>query len=44
MKKTILGSGIYNYDIIVVRDYPEWPRLRLFNEKVVLEEAGYIIT
>lgn len=41
MKKTILGSGIYNYDIIVVRDYPEWPRLRPFNdENVVLEEVG----
>ena len=40
MKKTIIGSGIYNLDTIVVRDYPEWPRLRPFNDNVVLEEVG----
>ena len=40
MKKTIIGSGIYNLDTIVVRDYPEWPRLRPFADNVVLEEVG----
>ena len=40
MKKTIIGSGIYNLDTIAVRDYPEWPRLRPFNDNVVLEEVG----
>ena len=40
MKKTIIGSGIYNLDKIIVRDYPEWPRLRPFTERQVLEEVG----
>lgn len=40
MKKTIIGSGIYNLDTIVVRDYPEWPRLRPFTDNVSLEEVG----
>ncbi len=40
MKKTIIGSGIYNLDTIVVRDYPEWPRLRPFTDNVILEEVG----
>ena len=40
MKKTIIGSGNYNLDIISVRDYPEWPRLRPFTDKVILEEVG----
>lgn len=40
MKKTIIGSGIYNLDTIVVRDYPEWPRLRPFTDNVYLEEVG----
>lgn len=40
MKKTIIGSGIYNLDTIVVRGYPEWPRLRPFTDNVVLEEVG----
>ena len=40
MKKTVIGSGIYNLDTIVVRDYPEWPRLRPFTDNVVLEEVG----
>ena len=40
MKKTIIGSGIYNLDTIVVRDYPDWPRLRPFTDNVVLEEVG----
>ena len=40
MNKTIIGSGIYNLDTIVVRDYPEWPRLRPFTDNIVLEEVG----
>ena len=40
MKKTVIGSGIYNLDTIVVRDYPEWPRLRPFTDNVALEEVG----
>ncbi len=40
MNKTIIGSGIYNLDTIVVRDYPEWPQMRPFTDKVVLEEVG----
>ena len=40
MKKTIIGSGIYNLDTIVVRDYPEWPQLCPFTDNVVLEEVG----
>jgi len=40
MKKTIIGSGIYMLDTIVVRDYPEWPRPRPFTEQTVLEEVG----
>ncbi len=40
MKKTIIGSGIYYLDIIVVRDYPEWPQLRPFSDHTVLEEVG----
>ena len=40
MKKTIIGSGIYMLDIIVKRDYPEWPRLRPFTDRTVIEEVG----
>ena len=40
MKKTIIGSGTYNLDIIVVRDYPEWPQMRPFTDDVALEEVG----
>lgn len=40
MKMTIIGSGNYNLDTIVVRDYPEWPQLRPFTDNVVLEEVG----
>ena len=40
MKKTIIGSGNYNLDTIVIRDYPEWPRLRPFTDNVFLEEVG----
>lgn len=40
MRKTIIGSGQYNLDTIVVRDYPEWPQMRPFTDKVVLEEVG----
>ena len=40
MEKTIIGTGIFNLDIIVKRDYPQWPLLRPFTEEVVLEEVG----
>jgi sugar/nucleoside kinase (ribokinase family) len=40
MRKTIIGSGIYNLDEIVVRDYPAWPLLRPFADRTVLEEVG----
>lgn len=40
MKKTVIGSGVYILDTIVVRDYPEWPNLRPFTERIVLEEVG----
>ena len=39
--KTILGTGIFNLDVIYVRDYPMGcQRNRVFNETLVLEEAG----
>lgn len=40
MEKSIIGTGIFNLDIIVKRDYPQWPVLRPFTEEVVLEEVG----
>lgn len=40
MRKTIIGTGIFNLDTIVVRDYPAWPALRPFVDKEVLEEVG----
>ena len=40
MKKTILGSGVYNLDIIEVRDYPQWPLQRPFTDREVLREVG----
>ncbi len=40
MKKTVIGSGIYMLDSIVVRDYPAWPSLRPFTERAVIEEVG----
>ena len=40
MKKTVIGSGIYMLDIIVVREYPEWPALRPFTDRTVIEEVG----
>lgn len=40
MEKTVIGTGIFNLDIIVGRDYPEWPQLRPFTDNVVLEEVG----
>lgn len=39
MRKTIIGTGIFNLDTIVVRDYPAWPALRPFVDKEVLEES-----
>jgi len=41
MKRRILGTGVFNLDTIVVREYPEGPqKQRVFNEKTVLEEVG----
>ena len=40
MKKTVIGSGIYCLDKIVVRDYPAWPQARPFTDRTVLEEVG----
>ena len=40
MEKSIIGTGIFNLDIIVKRDYPQWPDMRPFEDKVVLEEIG----
>ena len=40
MRKTVIGSGIYNLDAIVVRDYSSWPRLRPFTDRTVIEEVG----
>ena len=35
-----VGSGIYNLDTIVVRDYPDGPAGKRFTDKVVAEEVG----
>jgi len=35
-----VGSGIYNLDTIVIRDYPDGPARKRFTEKVVAEEVG----
>ena len=40
MQKTIIGTGIFNLDTIVVREYPSWPARRPFVEKEVLQEVG----
>lgn len=40
MEKSIIGTGIFNLDIIVKREYPQWPEMRPFEDKVVLEEVG----
>ena len=40
MDKTIIGTGQFNLDIIVVREYPQWPALRPFVDKEVLREVG----
>ena len=40
MDKTIIGTGIFNLDIIVVREYPQWPAMRPFVDKEVLQEVG----
>ena len=36
----IVGSGIYNLDTIVVREYPDGPGGKGFTERVIAEEAG----
>lgn len=39
--KRILGTGIFNWDLIYVREYPlGHQRNRIFEEKLVVEEAG----
>ena len=39
--KKILGTGIYNWDSIYVREYPLGPQHnRIFDEKLVIEEVG----
>ena len=39
--KKIIGTGIFNWDSISVREYPQGPqRNRIFDEKLVLEEVG----
>lgn len=35
-----VGSGIYNLDTIVVRDYPDGPAGKRFIDKVIAEEVG----
>ena len=35
-----VGSGIYNFDTIVVREYPDGPAGKRFKERTVVEEAG----
>lgn len=35
-----VGSGIYNLDTVVIRDYPEGPAGKRFTERVVAEEIG----
>ena len=40
MDKSVIGTGIFNLDIIVKRDYLQWPAMRPFEDKVVLEEVG----
>lgn len=35
-----VGSGIYNLDTVVVREYPDGPDGKRFTEKVVAEEVG----
>lgn len=40
MRKTVIGSGIYNLDAILVREYPAWPAMRPFTDRPVMEEVG----
>ena len=40
MQKTIIGTGIFNLDTIMVREYSEWPAMRPFVDKEVLQEVG----
>lgn len=40
MEKSIIGTGIFNLDIIVVREYPDWPSLRPFVDREVQQEVG----
>ena len=38
--KRVLGTGIFNLDTIVIREYPQGPENRTFIEKTVAEEVG----
>jgi len=40
MSKSVIGTGIFILDTIMVREYPAWPEMRPFEDKVVLEEVG----
>lgn len=40
MEKSIIGTGIFNLDIIIVREYPDWPSLRPFVDREVQQEVG----
>lgn len=40
MRKTIIGSGVYNLDAILVREYPAWPAMRPFVDRPMIEEVG----
>lgn len=40
MRKKVLGAGVFNFDTIVVREYPDGPQKKKFIEHVVREEIG----
>ncbi len=40
MKKTIIGSGIFNLDAIFMREYPAWPVMKPFSDRLICEEVG----
>ena len=41
MRRTVLGTGIFNLDTIVVREYPAGPsQQRVFNDRKIIEEIG----
>ena len=40
MKKKVLGAGVFNFDTIVVREYPDGPHKKKFIEHIISEEVG----